>query len=1104
MSVINTNIKSLMAQDSLTINNRSLTQSMQRLSTGLKINSAADDAAGLGISTRMDAQVRGLNMAIKNANDTISMVQTAEGAMQEVTSILQRMRELSVQSASDTNGSVDRAYLQAEVSQLSSEIDRISNTTQWNSMNILDGSYKNKLFQIGANQGQTIGLSIGSMNSRVLGVATSATADMAGVQTPGVQGVSAAGVGATPTVVKLGFTESDTYKFKLYDGDTTNGLVYDATANGLKLDLTSAKSKQDFVDSINKGLAESATDTVLTGSAVQAATIDMTKAENANALKFNISLDGGVVQQVDLTADALAKVGNAGMATLSKADIESVLQAKLQSLFDDSVSTELTTAPATADQLKITDAKGRQITVSQGGGDGTLFGTDAANDGALKADATKANTVTASWDGDNLMLTNSSGGRISVSDFEAATATNGVLFDVVSDSQSGQNFDPVMLNKTAYSDAAVMATAKVESSSLAITFNDTIGNGTSSTVSFDLTTGNGDTLGSVSALELNGSDADTVKKAIHDALVAGIETANLEDSDNQIDVDDFTVNYVGNTLTISNSNGLAMRVENYSSAFTTATVTPMNELGASEVLASQPNYYSSLTLQLGSGWKNDLSANTTLKYDLYVDGKKEADAIDLSGEFNGAKSGADIAKAIADKIIAKDGAIAVKDATGTDTAAKHVLKAAQITATYDAVTGSINVFDSLGRSIRIVAASTNTLGGSGVLFANDDAQSVANKNNTINTASVVAQGDTYEATELTVNFSQAKADFTFAINGVYLDSGTNTSAGTSTWDSSLSNGGLTAKLDAMVQELNSVHASNDYEYTVSGSSVTFFNRAGGPLEVSGFKTGTGYDGVTATVTPKAGQGTETVIGYNEALQTAYAAGDAAVATTATLRIQSSDLIGLSVSDGTNSYVLDQRALDITDLTSSQNFADAVNQALAGSSITATMDTKGNLVFSDSTGGQISLTSFTSAKGLSATWAPQAGQGDTTTISNGYAGEGVPAVVAAPVAGGSGSVAQISITTQSGASAAMAVIDNALTYVNSERAKLGAVENRLTHTIDNLTNIVTNTQASKSRITDTDYAQETSKLARAQIIQQAATAMLAQANQAPQSVLALLK
>jgi flagellin len=175
MSVINTNLKSLQAQDSLNINNRKLSQAMQRLSTGSRINSAADDAAGLSISSRMDSQVRGLNMAIKNANDGMSLVQTAEGAMDEVTNILQRMRELAVQSASDTNSAEDRTNLNQEIEQLSSEIDRISSTTQFNNMNILDGSFAGKVFQIGANANQTMGLSIGSMNSRVLGVATSTT-----------------------------------------------------------------------------------------------------------------------------------------------------------------------------------------------------------------------------------------------------------------------------------------------------------------------------------------------------------------------------------------------------------------------------------------------------------------------------------------------------------------------------------------------------------------------------------------------------------------------------------------------------------------------------------------------------------------------------------------------------------------------------------------------------------------------------------------------------------------------------------------------------------------------------------------------------------------
>jgi len=112
MTVINTNIKSLIAQDSLTVNNRKLSTAMERLSTGSPINSAAEDAAGLSIATRMDSEVRGPNAAIRNANDTISVVQTAEGAMNEITNILQRMRELSVQSSSDTNSAIDRSFLQ--------------------------------------------------------------------------------------------------------------------------------------------------------------------------------------------------------------------------------------------------------------------------------------------------------------------------------------------------------------------------------------------------------------------------------------------------------------------------------------------------------------------------------------------------------------------------------------------------------------------------------------------------------------------------------------------------------------------------------------------------------------------------------------------------------------------------------------------------------------------------------------------------------------------------------------------------------------------------------------------------------------------------------
>ena len=151
MSVVNTNVKSLVAQDSLLKSGRALATSMERLSTGKRINSAKDDSAGLSISNRMDAQIRGLTMAVKNANDGISLMQTAEGALDEVTNSLQRMRELAVQAANGTNSALDRSALDAEVQQLKSEIDRTAKTTQFNSINLLDGTFNNKQLQIKCN-----------------------------------------------------------------------------------------------------------------------------------------------------------------------------------------------------------------------------------------------------------------------------------------------------------------------------------------------------------------------------------------------------------------------------------------------------------------------------------------------------------------------------------------------------------------------------------------------------------------------------------------------------------------------------------------------------------------------------------------------------------------------------------------------------------------------------------------------------------------------------------------------------------------------------------------------------------------------------------------
>ncbi|MBU8976733.1 flagellin [Lysobacter sp. MMG2] len=178
--VINSNVMSLNAQRNLGTNSASLGTTIQRLSSGLRINSAKDDAAGLAISERFSTQIRGLDVAVRNANDGISLAQSAEGAMVEIGNNLQRVRELAVQSANATNSQSDRDALNAEVTQLVAEIDRVANQTNFNGTKLLDGSFAGALFQVGANSGQTIGInSIVNAQSKELG-STVFAADIAG------------------------------------------------------------------------------------------------------------------------------------------------------------------------------------------------------------------------------------------------------------------------------------------------------------------------------------------------------------------------------------------------------------------------------------------------------------------------------------------------------------------------------------------------------------------------------------------------------------------------------------------------------------------------------------------------------------------------------------------------------------------------------------------------------------------------------------------------------------------------------------------------------------------------------------------------------------
>jgi len=184
--VVNTNIGSLNAQRSLAESSRELSTAMERLSSGKKINSASDDAAGFAIAERMTAQVRGLNMATKNANDGLAMLATIENATNDVTDMLQRVRELAVQAANDTNSDTDREYLQLEVDSLLAEINRVSSQTVYNNQNVLDGSRSGTL-QVGTDNGQTIAFNIESIDTGALGLTNFEVNDSNG-NAPGTTG----------------------------------------------------------------------------------------------------------------------------------------------------------------------------------------------------------------------------------------------------------------------------------------------------------------------------------------------------------------------------------------------------------------------------------------------------------------------------------------------------------------------------------------------------------------------------------------------------------------------------------------------------------------------------------------------------------------------------------------------------------------------------------------------------------------------------------------------------------------------------------------------------------------------------------------------------
>jgi len=311
MAVINTNVAAINSQRQLKGSELSLQQALQRLSSGLRINSAKDDAAGLAIASRMSAQVSGINQAIRNANDAISLSQTAEGSLGESSNILRRIRDLAIQSANDTNSGTDRVALQQEVSQLQQELNRIANESEFNGRKVLDGTFSAQQFQVGANANQTVAVGMSSARATDMGNQYATTDGTAMQVIPG-----------SGTTI----------------GSVLSGVVPQTlTVSGLKVKTVSVNqndSAYDIAHAVNSVSAETGVsaratttaDLTVSGIAASAAstfTFDLTSMNASNATKPNtarISVNVSNMNDLNQFADAInAKAGATGITAIAHA-----------------------------------------------------------------------------------------------------------------------------------------------------------------------------------------------------------------------------------------------------------------------------------------------------------------------------------------------------------------------------------------------------------------------------------------------------------------------------------------------------------------------------------------------------------------------------------------------------------------------------------------------------------------------------------------------------------------------------------------------------------------------------------------------------------------
>ena len=1231
--VVNTNVSSLNAQRQLNSTTNEMSTAMERLSSGKRINSAADDAAGLAISTRMTSQVKGLTMAIRNANDGISLVQTAEGALDEVTNMLQRMRELSVQSSNVSNNAGDREALNAEVGQLQAEIDRIASTTRFNNQTILDGSYSGNL-QIGDQADQTLGLSIGNMSTSAMGetpdglaqAATAAALTIDGISTNSsdYQGKSfevvVNGVTSTvtlPTALEVSATRAaasvavqgedtgpatsfaistDSFRQATVDLTTATDRVFQV--RGLGDEFVNVDFSQDLADLYGVTIAELNTPSLNEDSLSEQVTADDFIAAINSALSSNDGLQGenavsvslnskgfiefansagstldvavregytadpsavngtflasfvdsavsasadgtrnlGIVE-VDLSSDAISafkvKVNGANSFTtidiLSKlndtnyvADRNEVMGYELVNLLQDAFDENFTGDDAVTVGLNLDG----ELTFSIAGGDRTLEFAEATYD---NAGTSTAATFAATLLGSASASVSNESNTVDLSAVDSLTEAyedDDYVLNVRVNTGPEVNIDMQSYIRNLASDTSSV-TGDEMVSILQAGLNDhfsgddavTVGMNSYGQLTFDVAAESGvivldgadmdlsGAAGSFVTSYINTAGALTINQAISSAVNATTEVSNAgtlttaygsfnAGSSTAVDLVDFAVQNDATRLTpfddvskttieveTTNVNsgtmtsgdvfsfvlddgvsGVTITADALTATLTTAELATLLDDAVDTMVAADPDSGAS---------RYDFEANgSNGLYVHHVDGRTFTIATSGSHSVTGTAeitvdgtTGVDLSttaqnadeEAAVDLSIAASSTYAItldgvtKSTVTVDSGDYHSLEDYATALQYELdASGDFEGEDAINVAVRSYSDETAPSGTGQLKYLTFE--NAAGKSISVDETNATISGDINSVIANTNIYQElgVEPDKTSYQTHGLVDGGVDTTAG---------NGSVSFEVNA---------SGNTYSYQLAMSQDS--NRS--------------FADFSEELLSKANEAfAEHGLSFSGGLSNGQFSIELDQAGESTFEIS-----GAIIDDAFGGTVSGVGTAPISDLSSMDAILTEINADLEGSGAVATFDESvGQIVFSDAS-GNTGATSQISVSGADLASIQFAGNLSATGVSSDAT---------------SIRLSNIDISSVDGASEALTAIDNAIEYISSQRADLGAVENRLTHTINNLSNVVENTSAARSRIQDADFAVEAANLAKAQVMQQAGTAMLAQANASAQSVLSLL-